>query len=255
MDKVETLTTAEEQRVDQLLVAARRFNYSSIVIAGVLAALALEGIDSPKFILPFLQVELPILKASLVMYLLVFSLSVLADKMFRMTYPYMLCDSRRPPFPWIPLSRRVSYWSVTGWVLLPPIVSGIFVSMITADQIGYQLAIIAPLASLVPRIIGNYWPHIIDRSDERGGPATLSIYLLYWYRVLRNFVIIGLMVIPIIAISPEWRVVLERARMTAAIIMASGIAVRIICGLPFVYRLIDRLGAVFGFPQKSEHYK
>jgi hypothetical protein len=108
----------------------------------------------------------------------------------------------------------------------------------------------------LPRTI-YYWNHLVDvREDHRGGIATFSIYLLYRYRLIRQFLYSIYIFLPIVVVIPQWR----KPQLITIIVystVAFGViyVVRMCCSIKFVYRKIDKLGLRFGFSTVSKHYQ
>jgi Zn-dependent protease with chaperone function len=141
--------------------------------------------------------------------------------------------------------------------MLPVLVCAIStaISLDGKDPIGFLLSWVGIFFVLTPRIIGEYWYLIRKKLDHRGGPATFSMWLLYWYRLERSITGSVIFFIPILAIIPKWRIGLLRAETFLLIFFAVMYILRLIAVPPPVYRLIDRIGSKLGFPKESKHYK
>lgn len=250
------LTTEELKRIDALLSAARRLHYTSFALAAL--SLALSSLDKPTDIsLPVGEVTLPSTQAAVSIYVLVLALTMAADRLFLMAYPWLRLDTRRPPFAWVALSLRpVSRRSVLLWLVLPVVICAIGTAntLEFEDQTGFYLSFIGLLVICLPKPIGHYWALIQSRSDHRGGPATFSIFLLYWHRVLRSIVYIAWLFVPVLAVVPKWRTAMLRAGSIMIAVLVVEVVIRTIGGFGFVYRRIDRFGSRFGFPAESRHY-
>jgi hypothetical protein len=251
------LTTEELARIDKLLGAARTFHYSAFTLSGVSFILSsLEKTD--RFKLPIGDVLMPHLQTVVGIYLLVLVLTMCAERMFRMAYPWMQRDKRGPPFAWIALSPRdPTFRSVTFWLILPIVVCGIStaISLDRKDLTGIVLSFIGAILFLTPRLVEQNWYLITKRLDHRGGSATLSMWLLYWVRLGRGVILIIFWFAPVIAVVPRWRSPIWDISYPIMIFMAAITALRGIAGIPFFYRRIDRLGSRFNFPAQSQHYK
>lgn len=251
-----SLTSSEESRLDDLLTASRNFHYSSIFLSAVLLTISISNRNSEKITIPILNVESEPLIACLVSFFIVIILTILADNFFTTAYPYITLDKRRPPFAWVAISEQVSYLQVTLWLLLPPIICSISIFfLIKSDPIGITLAIISPFLVLPFRLFKQYWYYIKNRLDERGGKATLSIYILYWYRIIRNFVVMIYLLAPIFAISEKIRSNFDSIKIITIYIFGCLFIIRMIGGIRFIYKLIDRLGKRYNFPIQSDHYE
>ncbi len=251
------LLKEELERLDNLLGAARSFHYSAFILSGLsLAFSALEKVSEIK--LPIVDVVIPALQAIIGTYLLVLVFTLASERFFNMAYPWLKLDKRRPPFAWIALgSQKPTVGSVTFWLMLPVCVCAIStsISLDGKDPVGFALSYGGLVFVLIPRAIDIYWYLIRKKLDHRGGPATFSIWLLYWYRLARSFTLSAIFLIPIIAIIPKWRIDALRAEPPLIIFSAVMVILRLIAGFPLVYRLIDRIGSKLGFPKESKHYK
>jgi hypothetical protein len=257
MESENELTKEELDRVDKLLGAARAFHYSAFVLSGV--SLVLSSVEkSDGFKLPIGDVAIPHLQTVVAIYLLVLVLSICAERTFRMVYPWMERDRRRPPFAWIALSPRNSTLrSVTFWLMLPIVACGISaaISLDKKDLTGFALSFIGAVFFLTPRLVEENWYLTTKRLDHRGGPATFSIWMLYWWRLVRGVIFTIFLFTPVIAVVPKWRSSIWDISRPMLVFMVGIYIFRAIAGFPFFYRRIDRLGSRFGFPAESKHYK
>jgi hypothetical protein len=101
------------------------------------------------------------------------------------------------------------------------------------------------------RLGEDYWAHVQDKTDERGGPATFSIWLLYWVRILRGLFLSGFCFFPILAILELWRTKMLVLTAVCILLSLALLVVRVI-GMA-LHRRIDRLGPRFGFVATNQH--
>ena len=251
------LTKEELTRVDNLLGAARAFHYSAFILSGI--SLALSSLEKTNnFKLPIGDVVIPHLQTVVGIYLLALVLTICAERTFRMAYPWMKRDKRRPPFAWIALSPGGSTLrSVTIWLMLPILVCAIStaISLDKKDITGFALSFIGAFFFLTPRLVEANWYLVTKRLDHRGGSVTLSVWLLYWWRLGRGVMLTALFFAPVIAVVPKWRSPIWDISRPMIIFMIAIYILRGVAGIPFFYRQIDRLGSRFGFAVESEHYK
>jgi hypothetical protein len=251
------LSDAEQERLDALLGAARRFHYWAFVLSGLSLLLSsLEGFT--QIDVPIVQVTIPALQANVGIYMVVLALIFASAQTFEAANPWLKLDRRRPPFAWIALSsKRPSMGLVTFWLLVPVLLCAIATgaSVPSKDWTGFLLSFCGVLFVFVARPIED-WLHLIhQRLDHRGGPATFSIWLLYWYRLLRMFGVAGFFLFTILAVIPRWRanlLLLAQWCVFATIVLYVG---RLVAGAPPLYRRIDSIGRRFGFPTESKHYR
>jgi len=253
----DALTKEEQVRLDALLAAARRFHYSAFVLSGISLALSsLQAFDS--LTLPFGDVVVPKLQATVAIYILVLVLILAASRLFNMAYPWMKKDMRRPPFPWVALSSgETTRRSMASWLVLPGIICGIATasSLEVKDITGITLSFLALLFVFLPSSIERDWYLISNRLDHRGGRATFSIWLLHCYRFAFGLAFTGLYFAPVIAVVPKWRGPIIQVFFLLFLTALAMYMVRQLAGIRFVYRRIDGLGRRFGFPVTSKHYK
>ncbi len=260
----EPLTEAEELRLDKLLESARYYHNLAFAVAGILTAIsALEHFQ--EFALPFGGLAFSRIPATVGLYLFVLILLVISDRFFLMAFPWLLADKRRPPFAWIPMGVGLGFkhalWS--GIIFYAPMqVSAIASTVILGDE--PAVSGVLTLSALVlagygfvflPRTV-YYWKHLInERIDHRGSAATLSIHLLYWYRLIRQIFFSLFLIAPIVQVMPRWRdSQFNVALPYLAIVFGFVFLVRLVCGSKSIYRRIDGLGSKFGFPTESVHY-
>jgi hypothetical protein len=249
------LTDHEQERLDQLLTSARNFHYISFILAGL--SLAMASIDNPKsIILPILGFELPALQASVAIYFISLIMALVTEMLFSMAFPWLQIDTRRPPFPWFALGQNKNYGRITAWIVLPAFLCSLFSSLyLKGDYVGMGLIYGSLAVVLLPRTNRNIQKLISNKSDHRGGHATFSIFLLYWYRLSRQTLITVALFLAVFTAIPSWRPSLIKILGLIFFILISAYLVRGIGGIPFVYQRIDKLGKKFGFPIESEHYK
>jgi hypothetical protein len=141
--------------------------------------------------------------------------------------------------------------------MLPIVICGVStaISLDKKDLTGFGLSFIGALFFATPRLVEQYWYVITKRLDHRGGQATLSMWLLYWFRLGRGVILTICLFAPVIAVVPKWRSPIWDISRPMMIFIVGILILRLIGGIPFIYRVIDRLGSRFGFPVDSKHYK
>jgi len=249
------LDEAEQERLDKLLSSARLFHYMNFVIAGISWAFcSLE--KKPDVQLPLAGLSLPTLQASMAFYFVSIALTLASIILLRMAKPWIPLDPRRPPHAWFALGIRgkVSA-SALLWTIFPLFLAATAVTVILGkDVIGIGLLVPGILTAGLPFVVGNYLEDIRHKTDERGGPATFSIWLLYWYRTTRH-VLLGLIcVFSGLGAMPQWRNEMLTTLFWIGCFIFGLYVVRSICGFSWFYLKIDKWGTRFGFPQASQHY-
>jgi len=247
------LDDKEMERLDALLSAARSFHYMNFIVAAI--ALALSSIERTEaFQLPIGGLAIPPTETAVGAYILSICLAVASASLFRQAEPWMKKDPRRPPFAWIALGAAdPNRGKVFLWVLVPVILTSVAVSM-TLDQKVPHSGLLLPGFFLVgfPLIFEHYFSLIRTRTDHRGGSAPFSIWLLYCYRLMRQLLLVGAFLFPVLAAVRQWR----GPMLTASAICFSAVVSLMLLRLAggFTYRWIDKFGGRFGFPTHSQHY-
>ncbi len=253
------LSPDETIRLDALLSAARNFHYTSFALAGLSLALSsLERVSDLS--LPTIALILPNLQSVVGIYLLVIVFVLAADRLYTMAHPWLEFDNRRPQFAWVALGTyQTNELSVILWLTIPLIICAFatanMLAKIASDDIaGFGLSFISILIVFVTHQVSDYWTLIKERRDHRGGPATFSIYLLYWIRLIRTIVSTIFFILPVFAVIPSWRssVITIVGYSFSALLTLQ--AMSLIGGISFIYRFIDRVGQNWDFPTKSKHY-
>ena len=251
------LSKEEQDRLDALLVGARRLHHWAFLSSGLALALAsLE--DFTEIRLPIVEVSIPSLQANVGLYLLVVALTFASERLFKMAHPWLKLDRRRPRFAWIALSsKEPTVRLVTFWLLLPVLLCAIATGASVPGENWTALSLSAwgVMFVLLTRPVEAWWHLIRQRLDHRGGPATFSMWLLYWYRSVRTLATGAFFLLLILAVIPLWR---DSALRLAGWCMAGTMTLivgRNIAGASRIYRRIDRIGRRYGFPTQSNHYE
>lgn len=250
------LSKDELERVDNLLASARRTHHWAFILSGL--SLLLSSLEQfTELPLPIVEFAIPALHANMAIYVLVLVLTLASERLFNIARPWLKMDKRRPPFAWIALGSDPRGSTVTLWLVLPVVVCSIAtaVSVPGDDTTGLTLSFAGVLVVLLPHTAEQEWYLIRRRLDHRGGPATFSIWLLYWYRLVRTIVTVAFFFLPVLAVIPKWRNDLVTVVKWCGFIMVALVVGRFVAGTSPVYRRIDRIGLRFGFPAQSEHYK
>ncbi|MFN8414105.1 MAG: hypothetical protein U0Z26_17125 [Anaerolineales bacterium] len=259
----ESLTEAEQNRLDRLLESGKKFHNFSFVIAGILAALSTLG-NFDKFSAPFGEIVFPKLQTSIGLFLLCVVLLVASDRYFLMSYPWVSAEERRPHYDWMVKGLKIERRLFSSFIFnLPMQIAALGTVVILGTDININKVITFSALLFtgfgilyLPRNF-YYWFHLIDtREDHRGGSVTLSVYLLYWYRVIRQILYSIYLLLPILLVIPQWQ---NTAFFTLFIysVLVFGVfyIIRTICSIKFIYQRIDKLGVRHGFSKTSQHYK
>ncbi len=260
------LSTQEEERLDRILEAGKKYYNTSVVLAFLL--LGISSIEE------FLGLELPIgavtfpqINASLGLHAVVVLLLIASERMFLMALPWMKLDKRRTPYDWVILGLAFNTtYRVGAWFYIPITVSSIGLSIvlnsnnIAIDSMTFAmtfgtLSILSTGLTYMPKPL-YFLNHLIStKQDHRGGEATFSMYLLYCYRFLRQIIVTFFMAYPFVLIMPNWEIP-EYTDFLGQILpyVITLYGIRILGWFKSVYKVIDRIGGRLGFPRDSPHY-
>ncbi len=258
------LTDAEEQRLDRLLETGKKYHYLAFAVSGLL--IALSSLQSfLQFLAPFGGLAFPKIQTAVLLFALVVILLIATDRMFLMAYPWLLFDKRRPPYDWVIFGLRINRtYNIGLWLYVPLAISSIAMSVIlgTIQVKGWEgltftvFLLVGVGLTFLPKTI-YYWHYLIsEKLDHRGGLATYSIYLLYWYRLIRQVIYSLFIALPVIEIIPAWNnYQMDTLYKEALIVFFVLYILRMIAGIKKVYKWIDKRGLKYGFPATSNHYK
>lgn len=252
-DSQPSLNSEEEERLDNLLLLARRFHHLCFVLAGI--SLALSTLESAQtFNLSIGNLKFPITQTSVGLFVAITALCSAIDWLYlEMALPWLSLDKRRVPFAWVASGGgRLSYFV---WTRLPIVITGVGLT-ITFKNSGLLLltlflGLIAPTS---PLVIRDYAYILGTREDKRGGPATYSIWLLYWFRMIRALLIVAFYFLGVFQLIPAWEQGTNQLSSVFMICILLLGLVRLVGSFPLVYRWLDKRGMNRGFPQKSQHY-
>lgn len=257
------LSESEQVRLDKLLASGKRYHNLSILLSGILLALsALENFQ--EYTAPFGDIVIPSVQTAIGLYLLVIFTLIATDRFLTMAYPWLQLDERRPPYDWVLMGLGIGEKHLTGiWFFLPLLVSSIGLTIILKEEavVPETVTVLTFLISglglvSLPRMVSYYAYLLIERLDHRGGSATFSIYLLYWYRLIRQVIYSVYIAIPVLIVIPRWITPqVETFIGYLTLFFAVLFVIRTIASIKKVYRWIDRLGLKRGFPTTSAHYE
>lgn len=254
------LTSDEQTRLDNLLSNAKKYYSYSVILSGVsLLISTLETFIGYKF--PYGELEIPKEQTVLGLYVLSVLFLMLTDRFFLMSLPWLRLDKRRPPYDWLVMGFSFEKKIRVGfWYSIPLIISSISSGILFGkenDALGYFSFYIAGYGLIhSPRII-YYWSHLIsEKLDHRGGVSTMSMNLLYRYRLIRQFIYSFYYVYPLILVIPNWNSTTVSTFYSYTIgIWGFLYIIREVGGIKRLRNWIDKKGKRFGFAIESQHYK
>jgi hypothetical protein len=254
------LEESEQARLDKLFSSGKRYHNLSLMISGFLLIIStLENVEN--YISPLGQIPIPKLQTVLVLHFLVIVLLIATERFILLAYPWARYDGRRPPYDWIVMGLHHQKNNHIGfWIFLPIFISSLGASIALKDEIPDNVTFFtfffAGSVIVLSQKLFYYWGYLIsEKRDHRGGLATLSIYLLYCYRVIRQAIYTLIVLYSLLKIVPRWNEY-EFEPVLVGLIGFFGVLyiIRWIATIKPVYRWIDKLGARFGFPTETKHY-
>lgn len=257
------LTPAEQLRLDGLLNAGKRYYNLSVVVALLLLSISTLT-EFQRFEIPMGGISFPKIETVVGLHVLTIALVVVADRFFLMAYPWLRFDPRRPPHDWVVMGLAYERtYKVGAWIYIPIAISSAAITLALREDVTINSLASFPVTlvsssglAYLPRSL-YYWRHLIsNRLDHRGGAATLSIYLLYVYRYIRQVIFSLYIAYPMVLVIPAWDfpeyVSIVKSSIPFLLTLS---AVRWIGMIHPVYRAIDRVGRRFSFAFESPHYR
>jgi len=256
----EPLNNTEQTRLDLLLASAKKAYNFSFIISGL--ALLLSSLDTfTSYQLPYGELRIPKEQTALGLFFLVVFLLIYTDRLFLMALPWIKLDKRRPPYDWVVLGLSFEKNIHLGfWLAIPLFLISFSSGLILGNELkGWGIAFfqVAGLGFVYsPRVI--YYLHYLinDKLDHRGGMVTLSMYLLYIYRLIRQYLYFFFFFYPLSIIIPNWKANSADIFFTYITVFWGVLYIlRMLGGTKKVYRWVDKIGKRFGFAIVSQHYK
>lgn len=246
----------DQPRLDELLNTARRYNHLSYLLASLSLLMTMIG-KLDHLVLSYGNIEIPKLHSSITIYFIVILFASISKHFVEVLYPFLIKDKRSIPFAWLPvLSQKPSKKYINLFLVLPILICSIAtVINLKQDHVGLSLIILSFFVFLLPKHIHEHVENIRNKADHRGGPATFSIFIYQYYQIFKIILYIFFLYVPILAVIPEWRDSLVRIGSFSGSVILIIVIIRLISGLPVIYRIIDKFGTRFGFQHKSAHYK
>lgn len=248
------LDEAEQRRVDDLYRSARLAHVWGIGVAAVLIVLSAMGSGS-LVELPFGGIVLPAVPAAVLGYGFVVVMAGVGDWYLCTAMAYSCFDPRRPPFAWLFLSG--GYPAIGAWAVglfLPVILASLAcASLLSAAAVDPKVWNVSVLSlifgglmfSTLPTFVGTYCQMLEERKDWSGAPLSLSVWLHFGMRIVRQVAMGTALFLPVFSVIQPWREFVHGASKILWV-FAIGIMSVCYCCIPFSKR-IDRRGVKHGF--------
>lgn len=191
------LSDREYERLKDLVESGRKYHYRNFVFASLVVVLLLK--DESESLKLILDVELPVRILMVVLYFATIVYTIITIDILKSIYKiirYNYEDSI--PFNWFVLTGKQTRFLSGFWVILPMIICyvGIAYSKIPINK-GF-LFYFGLFGTFMPTLIKNFAYNISRKVDNNGKKISFSIYLLYWYRFIRNVLFIIFFSLPIV---------------------------------------------------------
>ncbi len=241
------LSEQEQARIDGLLSEAKRLHYINFIIAGI--SLAVSSLDNLNPIaLPFGDIKLPFLNAAVGIYLISIVLSYGSSKLFRIANYWRKLDSRRPPYQWFVFGVGESKSrAVHVWIILPLVLNTLPLSSAVKGVNPLTFFLPSLYILMLPDSLLRQLQYIGSHVDDNGNRLSLSLWLLYWYRLIRDICLTALFLAPILSVISKWSNITSMV-INGTYFIAIFLSVSRMIG-SLVFRRIDAVGKRFGFEQ------
>lgn len=195
-DSKAELSDREYERLKNLVESGRKYHYRNFIFASLVLVLLLK--DESESLKLVLDVELPVRILMVVLYFLTIIYTVITIDIFSSTYRTIRNHfNGQIPFNWFVLTGKLTRL-LSGFLLILPLIMcyiGIALSNIPIDKM--SLFYLGLFGTFLPGYLKDFAYKVSRKVDNNGKKITLSIYLLYWYRLIRNIFFMVFFTIPI----------------------------------------------------------
>ncbi|HZV70771.1 MAG TPA: hypothetical protein VFG10_14550 [Saprospiraceae bacterium] len=240
----------EYQRLKELADSGRYFHYRNFVFAGLIMVLLIKGQEESLKL--FLDIEFPIRLLIIFLYIIIIVFTIITIDIFSSIWKTINLEfNDQIPFNWFILTGYKNRILSGFWITLPWILSSIVIGNSEVDFEKFSLIMVGFFSISLPNYLKEFAFKIVNREDGNGNKLTLSIYLLYWYRLLRNILLICLISYPIFNyFNPQEKIITKWFFYVILISLVVIFVIRILWN--FIYKYIDKLGTKLGFAIKYE---
>jgi hypothetical protein len=233
----------EYDRMKDLINSGREYHNKNFILSGLFIALMFKSPDESIKLL--VEVEFPVKLLYLFIYTLVTIFTSITISIYHSVSEHVNNDFKNQmPFNWIVFfNKNTKVFSLilifSPWIICS---IGIYYSPLYISKPSVILTALYIIFFI--DYFKNFLYKIVNRIDENDSPLSLSIYMLYWYRILRNFLLIftiGNGIIVYLNPTPYNDFYLKMP----TIVLASLFILRIIG--EFSHKHVDNLGKKIGF--------
>jgi len=245
-------TNIEDKEYDRLLAlieSGRKYHYRNFIFAILVIVLLIK--NQNEHLKLVLDVELPVKFIMVILYLLTIVYTVITIDIFKSIWSKIEKNyENKVPFNWFILTGNKTRLFAVISILLPIIICsiGIIFSKIAIDK--GALLYFGLFGTALPSYLKDYIHQILKRVDQNGNNITFAIYLLYWFRLIRNLIFISLLLVPIYYFfsqtNPNYKK-LFFDNLFFIIFMSSFFVLRLLGEI--FHKKINRIGTRFGFEE------
>ena len=251
----ENLNDREYERLKNLVESGRKYHYRNFVFSGLVFVLLLK--DENEILKLVLDVELPVNILMIILYFLTIVYTVITIDIFNSIYTVVRTNfEKKIPFNWIVLTGKQTKLLSGFLIILPLIICFVAVALSKIPIDKGSLFFLGLFGISFPSYIKDFTYKISRKVDSNGQKITLSIYILYWYRIIRNIFFLIYFVFPIFYFFNQSGQSIDFNKLYLDNIVFCGI----FCGILIIIRIlgellhkkINRIGVRHGF---EEEYK
>jgi len=251
-DNENFLNDKEYERLKDLVESGKKYHYRNFVFSSLVFILLLK--DENETLKLVLEVELPVRILMIVLYFLTIVYTVITIDIFHSIYKVIRTNFEgKIPFNWFVLTGKQTRLFSVFLIFLPLIICYIAIALSKIPIDKGSLFYVGLLGASLPTYLKDFAYKISRKVDSNGKKITLSIYLLYWYRLVRDILIIILFSIPIFYFfdqSEHPRDVNEfiNDNIFFCICLGSLLIIRFLG--EFLHKKINKIGVKYGFEEE-----
>lgn len=242
----------EYQRLKDLIDSGRSYHYKNFIFSSLIAVLLLK--DHQENIKLFLDISFPIKHLIVFLYIITIAFTIITLDAFSSAWEKVSVEFvDEVPFNWFVLTGKKNKLLSGIWLILPWMVSSIAVGNSSIEIDKGSLIMLGLFFIAFPSYLKDFAFKVANKVDDVGNKITFSIYMLYWYRLARNIMLIF---IPSYYLLTYFNVIVETPNKWITyliwLLLVVTYVIRFFWGFAFIYKPIDKYGVRFGF---SEDYK
>jgi hypothetical protein len=239
----------EYQRLKELIDSGRKFHYMNLVFAGLIITLLFKNVNENLKL--FLEIEFPIRNLLIFIYFLTVIYTIVCFDIFSSIWKRVNNEfNEEIPFNWFVLTGNKTRILSIFWIGLPWLISAIGIGFSHLDIDKASIIALGLFSIAIIFDLKKFAYKIANKSDENGNKVTFSIYLLYWYRLLREIFVVVILCISIYTAFNTSLININPLSIELKItigVMILLFILRLLGTFKFFYQRIDKFGEKFGF--------